>query len=175
MKKIALIALAGLALGSAGVANAAEDYKNTLSIGYAYTDIGGPVSGNANGANIKYNWEDLNSGFGVVGSVTYTSTDVKYSGYKIGEVDYTSFLIGPSYRFNDYLSVYALLGGAHGKAEDNWGYSESKTSFAYGAGLQLNPVKNIAVNASYEHASFSTGYSDDIKAGTWILGVGYSF
>ncbi|EBP4586282.1 outer membrane beta-barrel protein [Salmonella enterica] len=174
MKKFALIALAGLVLGSVGTANAA-DYKNTVSLGYAYTDIGGAISGNASGANVKYNWEHLDSGFGVAGSVTYSSADVKYNGYKLGKVDYTSFLVGPSYRFNDYLSAYVLLGGARGKAENNWGDSESKTSFAYGAGVQLNPVKNIAVNASYEHANFSTGYDEDIKAGTWVIGVGYSF
>lgn len=54
MEKIAVAVLVGLALGSIGVANAAG-YKNTVSIGYAYTDLSGWLSGNANGANIKYN------------------------------------------------------------------------------------------------------------------------
>lgn len=63
MKKIVVAVLVGLALGSIGVANAAG-YKNTVSIGYAYTDLSGWLSGNANGANIKYNWEDLDSGLG---------------------------------------------------------------------------------------------------------------
>ncbi|EAN3757403.1 TPA: Ail/Lom family outer membrane beta-barrel protein, partial [Salmonella enterica subsp. enterica serovar Typhi str. AG3] len=79
MKKIVVAVLVGLALGSIGVANAAG-YKNTVSIGYAYTDLSGWLSGNANGANIKYNWEDLDSGFGAMGSVTYTSADVNNYG-----------------------------------------------------------------------------------------------
>lgn len=49
MKKIVVAVLVGLALGSIGVANAAG-YKNTVSIGYAYTDLSGWLSGNANGA-----------------------------------------------------------------------------------------------------------------------------
>ncbi|EAX3299542.1 hypothetical protein AA171_09445 [Salmonella enterica] len=36
-------------------------------------------------------------------------------------------------------------------------------------------MKKIAVNASYEHTSFSTDAGSDVKAGTWVLGVGYSF
>lgn len=46
MKKIVVAVLVGLALGSIGVANAAG-YKNTVSIGYAYTDLSGWLSGNA--------------------------------------------------------------------------------------------------------------------------------
>ncbi|EAA7762217.1 outer membrane beta-barrel protein [Salmonella enterica] len=174
MKKIAVAVLFGLALGSIGVANAAG-YKNTVSIGYAYTDLSGWLSGNANGANIKYNWEDLDSGFGAMGSVTYTSADIHNYGYKVGDADYTSLLVGPSYRFNDYLSAYVMIGAANGHIKDNWGNSDNKAAFAYGAGIQLNPIENIAVNASYEHTRFSTDADSDVKAGTWVLGVGYSF
>ncbi|EMQ2632654.1 Ail/Lom family outer membrane beta-barrel protein [Salmonella enterica] len=144
----------------------AAGYKNTVSIGYAYTDLSGWLSGNANGANIKYNWEDLDSGFGAMGSVTYTSADVNNYGYKVGDADYTSLLVGPSYRFNDYLNAYVMIGAANGHIKDNWGNSDNKIAFAYGAGIQLNPVENIAVNASYEHTSFSTDADSDVKAGT---------
>ncbi|MEY6222931.1 Ail/Lom family outer membrane beta-barrel protein, partial [Salmonella enterica subsp. enterica serovar Corvallis] len=89
-------------------------------------------------------------------SVTYTSADVNNYGYKVGDADYTSLLVGPSYRFNDYLNAYVMIGAANGHIKDNWGNSDNKTAFAYGAGIQLNPVENIAVNASYEHTSFST-------------------
>ncbi len=175
MKKIAVVVLVGLALGSIGVADAAG-YKNTVSIGYAYTDLSGWLSGNANGANIKYNWEDLNSGFGVMGSATYTTADIKAWGYKVGDADYYSLLVGPSYRFNDYLNAYVMIGAANGRIKGGyWGDSDDKTAFAYGAGVQLNPVENIAINASYEHTQFSTDADSDVKAGTWVIGVGYSF
>ncbi|HCM1954409.1 TPA: outer membrane beta-barrel protein [Salmonella enterica subsp. salamae serovar 9,46:z4,z24:z39:z42] len=174
MKKLTVAALVALTMGCAGVVHAA-DYKNTVSVGYAYTDLSGWLSGNANGVNVKYNWEDLGSGFGVMGSFTYTTADIREYGYKQGDADYTSLLIGPSYRFNDYLSAYVMVGGARGHIKSNWGYSDNKTSFAYGLGVQLNPVENIAVNASYEHASFSTDADSDVRAGTWVIGVGYSF
>ncbi|EDV5024205.1 outer membrane beta-barrel protein [Salmonella enterica subsp. enterica serovar Ball] len=175
MKKLTVAALVALAIGCSGVVHAA-DYKNTVSVGYAYTDLSGLISGNANGVNVKYNWEDLGSGFGVMGSFTYTTADVDGPyGYKLGDADYTSLLVGPSYRFNDYLSAYIMVGAGNGHIKDNWGDSDSKTSFAYGAGIQLNPVENIAVNASYEHTRFSTDADSDIDAGTWVIGVGYSF
>nr|DAM44253.1 MAG TPA: outer membrane protein [Caudoviricetes sp.] len=176
MNKLAVAVLAMSVLGGVGVASAA-DYKNTVSLGYAHTHLSGLISGNAAGANLKYNWEHLNSGFGVVGSLTYTEADLNnyYYGYRVGEVNYTSFLVGPSYRFNDFLSTYIMLGGASGEVKDNFGHSESKTSFAYGIGIQVNPVEHFAINASYEHAKFSTQLGDDIDAGTWVLGVGYSF
>ncbi|HHB9499195.1 TPA: Ail/Lom family outer membrane beta-barrel protein [Salmonella enterica] len=98
--------------------------------------------------------------------VTYTSADVNNYGYKVGDADYTSLLVGPSYRFNDYLNAYVMIGAANGHIKDNWGNSDNKTAFAYGAGIQLNPVENIAVNASYEHTSFSTDADSDVKAGT---------
>ncbi|HDN4684898.1 TPA: Ail/Lom family outer membrane beta-barrel protein [Salmonella enterica subsp. enterica serovar Ball] len=174
MNKLAVAVLVMSVIGGVGAANAA-DYKNTVSLGYALTHMSGPVSGNAGGVNLKYNWEHLNSGFGVMGSVTYTSADVDYYGYRLGDVNYTSFLVGPSYRFNDYISTYVMLGGARGELEDNFGHSDSKTSFAYGLGVQVNPVENFAINASYEHSKFSTQLGGDIDTGTWVLGVGYSF
>jgi len=176
MKKLTAVILTALVSGSIGLVNAA-DFKNTVSLGYAYTDLSGFLSGNASGANLKYNWEELNSGFGVVGSLTYTKADVDYYGYKVGDAKYTSLLVGPSYRFNEYINAYVMLGAARGQIDDNWGDSDSKTSFAYGAGLQVNPVENVAVNLSYEHTRFKIEDENDseIKAGTWILGVGYSF
>ncbi|EDQ7409397.1 outer membrane beta-barrel protein [Salmonella enterica subsp. diarizonae serovar 16:z10:e,n,x,z15] len=174
MKKIAAAVLVGLALGSVGVVNA--ESRNTVSIGYAYTDLSGYISGNANGANLKYNWEDLDSGFGVMGSVTYTTADIENGyGNKVGDGYYTSTLVGPSYRFNDYINAYVMIGVGNGRLNDYLGNSYDKTSFAYGAGIQVNPVEHIAVNASYEHASFSTDADGNINAGTWVLGVGYSF
>lgn len=174
MNKITAAVLVGLVSGSIGAANAAG-YKNTVSAGYAYTDLSGLLSGNAGGVNLKYNWEDLDSGFGAMGSATYTTADIHNYGYKVGNADYTSLLIGPSYRFNDYLSAYVMIGAGHGHIKDNRGDSGNKNSFAYGAGVQINPVENIAVNASYEHAKFSTDADSDIKAGTWVIGMGYSF
>ncbi|EEF5710163.1 outer membrane beta-barrel protein [Salmonella enterica] len=175
MNKMAVAVVVALVLACVGSAGAAG-IKNTVSIGYAYTDLGGVISGNANGVNLKYNTEDLESGFGGMGSLTYTTADVNNGyGYKTGDADYTSFLVGPSYRFNDYLNAYVMIGAGHGHLKDNWGNSGSKTSVAYGAGFQVNPVDYIAINASYEHTRFDGVYDGRVNAGTWVLGVGYSF
>ncbi|VUC87486.1 Ail/OmpX-like protein [Salmonella sp. NCTC 11881] len=157
-----------------GLAQAAG-VKNTVSLGYAYTDLGGALSGNARGLNLKYNAEDLNSGFGGMGSFTFTTADIQsYSGGKAGDMDYSSFLVGPSYRFNEYLNAYVMAGLGHGHIDDKRDNSGKKTGFAYGAGVQINPVENIAINASYEYSRFSA-YDSKVNAGTWVLGVGYSF
>ncbi|WP_119711034.1 Ail/Lom family outer membrane beta-barrel protein [Arsenophonus endosymbiont of Aleurodicus floccissimus] len=74
----------------------------------------------------------------------------------------------------------------------NWSYScgrvEAKSPFAnafkdteielvYGAGLQTNPVENLAIDVTYEHTKLSFEHTNlkNIKVGTWMLGVGYRF
>ncbi|WP_254554076.1 Ail/Lom family outer membrane beta-barrel protein, partial [Salmonella enterica] len=61
---------------------------------------------------------------------------------------------------------FVMIGAEIGHIKGNWGNSDIKTAFAYGAGIQLNPVENIAFNASYEHTCFSTDADSDVKAGT---------
>ncbi len=175
MNKIAVVVLAGLALGSIGVANA-DLPANTLSIGYAQTQLGGFYSGSMPGVNVKYHWEDMSSGFGAIASASYTRADIE-NGWG-GTVEQTSFLIGPSYRFNDYLNAYLLLGIANGKVDvPAWDDHQSQSVFSYGAGLQVNPATNWAIDASYQYARFDShyDYSPHIDAGTWVIGVGYRF
>ncbi|QLK88716.1 hypothetical protein E3U36_09700 [Arsenophonus endosymbiont of Aphis craccivora] len=47
----------------------------------------------------------------------------------------------------------------------------------YGAGLQINPVENVAIDVTYEHTKLSFEHTTlkNIKVGTWMLGVGYRF
>ncbi|WP_407072857.1 Ail/Lom family outer membrane beta-barrel protein [Photorhabdus viridis] len=49
--------------------------------------------------------------------------------------------------------------------------SHEKTSVAYGAGLQLNPIPNVAVDVAYEYSDLG----DKAKVGTFVVGVGYRF
>lgn len=63
--------------------------------------------------------------------------------------------IKPKYDFNDYWMGYALLGVATLRAS----YSEpglatqkkTRTSYAYGLGLQYRPAENYAVDIEYSH------------------------
>ncbi len=40
----------------------------------------------------------------------------------------------------------------------------------YGAGMQFNPVENVALDVSYEQSRIR-----NVDVGTWIAGVGYRF
>lgn len=153
--------------------------ENTVSIGYAQNNIsaaGNSLNKDLKGFNFKYRYE-INNALGLIGSFTHTHQGYNLSdGYGdvgSGDFDYYSFTAGPSYRFNEYVSAYGLIGAARGKVSlsvFDESVSESKTAMAYGVGVQFNPLPNIAIDASYEHTKLS-----DIKVGTWMLGVGYRF
>lgn len=149
------------------------------------------------GINIKYRYE-FDDNWGVIGSFTYArekydghinlsepSGDVSGSGKGSIKGDYFSLLAGPAYRVNDYVSGYAMIGLAKSKIKysadyaynydgdsENGSYREdrSRTSFAYGVGLQFNPVKNIAIDVAYEGSG-----SGDWKTNGFNVGVGYTF
>ncbi|WP_311746602.1 Ail/Lom family outer membrane beta-barrel protein [Proteus penneri] len=160
--------------------NASATLKNTLSIGYAQSQIkvdGEKVDEDPKGFNIKYD-RKINNDFGLIGSFVYNNK--KYNCYddndkNVGhiDVDYYLFSAGPSYRFNEYINAYGLIGtsvcNANYKAPSEEQH-ENKVSISYGLGLQINPIPNVAIDASYEYSKL-----DDMKFGTWVLGVGYRF
>ncbi|OTA19830.1 virulence-related outer membrane protein [Xenorhabdus beddingii] len=185
MKKTLFISaiLAGLSITSL-TANANE--HNTISVGYAQSKMSDEsfkeIFDKPKGFNLKYRYE-FNDRLGIIGS--YTRTEKSYSNTVnniTGKVEYASLMAGPSYRFNEYVSAYALVGAAAGKITGTQtttflgrSYtvstdSQDEASVAYGAGLQFNPHPNIAVDVSYEHAK-----PGDVKVGTWTVGVGYRF
>ncbi|EAA7985442.1 outer membrane beta-barrel protein [Salmonella enterica] len=96
-------------------------------------------------------------------------------------------MAGPVYRINDFVSIYGQIGFAYIKShgsesysyedfQDNYNYSRNKAGFAYGAGVQFNPIENVALTVGYEGASFS---SDDdyesINTNGFNVSVGYQF
>lgn len=153
--------------------------ESTISAGYAQSnakqdDIG--LDENPKGFNLKYRYE-MNDKIGFIGSFTYTTQDYDfyYGSSKVGSgtLDYYSLSGGPSFRFNEYISAYGLIGAAKGKIEASaFGQSESqsKTSMMYGLGLQFNPIPNVAIDASYEYSKL-----DEVKVNTFVIGVGYRF
>jgi outer membrane protein X len=46
----------------------------------------------------------------------------------------------------------------------------SDYGFSYGAGMQFNPIENVALDFSYEQSRIR-----NVDVGTWIAGVGYRF
>ncbi|MFV9998369.1 MAG: Ail/Lom family outer membrane beta-barrel protein [Arsenophonus endosymbiont of Dermacentor nuttalli] len=153
--------------------------ESTISLGYAQSHAkvrGEKIDGNPKGFNIKYRYE-IDNHWGVIGSFAYTykGYNFYYSKMKVANanINYYSLNAGPVYRFNEYISAYGLIGFAYGKAKAKAaGYSanDSATGLAYGVGLQFNPVKNVAIDASYEYSKLNK-----VKEGTWMIGVGYRF
>ena len=169
MKKIAcLSALAAVLAVSAGTAVAAT---STVTGGYAQSDYQG-VMNKANGFNLKYRYEQDNNPLGVIGSFTYTEKDRSENGaYNKGQ--YYGITAGPAYRLNDWASIYGVIGLGYGKAQGNQFPNNDSTSdygFSYGAGLQFNPIENVALDFSYEQSRIRS-----VDVGTWIVGAGYRF
>ncbi|EKA9346068.1 outer membrane protein OmpX [Cronobacter sakazakii] len=171
MKKIAcLSALACVLAVSAGSAVAGTA---TVSGGYAQSDAQG-VMNKMNGFNLKYRYEfDDTNPLGVISSFTYTEKDRSENGeYNKGQ--YYGITAGPAYRINDWASIYGVVGVGYGKFQTtDYPSKTSDTSdygFSYGAGLQFNPVQDVALDFSYEQSRIR-----NTDVGTWIAGVGYRF
>ena len=114
----------------------------------------------------------VTGGYAQSGSFTYTEKDRSESGvYKKGQ--YYGITAGPAYRLNDWASIYGVVGVGYGKFQDNSYPNKSDMSdygFSYGAGLQFNPIENVALDFSYEQSRIR-----NVDVGTWIAGVGYRF
>ncbi|NKI73271.1 outer membrane protein OmpX [Dickeya sp. CFBP 2040] len=171
MKKIAcLSALACVLAVSAGSAVAGE---STVSLGYAQGDAQG-VQNKLPGFNLKYRYEFDNSQLGVVGSFTYLQDSQTIDNF-YNKNQYYGFSAGPSFRFNDWASIYGLVGVSAGKftvnkTDGSSNNSSSDAGFVYGAGLQFNPVQNVAFDVGYEQSRIRS-----VDVGSWNVGVGYRF
>ncbi|HEY3984268.1 outer membrane protein OmpX [Cedecea sp.] len=168
MKKIAcLSALACVLAVSVGTASAAT---STVTGGYAQSDMQG-VANKAGGFNLKYRYEN-DTPLGYIGSFTYTQkSDTQDGVYNKGQ--YYGITAGPAYRINDWASIYGVVGVGYGKfqaTEFPAHESVSDYGFSYGAGLQFNPIENVALDFSYEQSRIRS-----VDVGTWIAGVGYRF
>lgn len=86
---------------------------------------------------------------------------------------YYSLNVGPSFRLNDYVSAYALAGVSQTEStvSTRQGKSSDKhTSISYSAGVQVNPIKNWAIDVAYEGSG-----SGEWSTNVFIIGVGYRF
>ncbi|EAR6352913.1 Ail/Lom family outer membrane beta-barrel protein [Salmonella enterica] len=177
-----------------------EGYPSDISISPGHAD----KYRDPKGFNVKYRYE-FTDNLGVITSFTYAGDDFKggISGSSASEAasedisgrikaQYFNIGVGPTWRFNDYVSVYAMGGVAftrysgyytnqikYEKTKDreestenlnSGSLSGNKTEFSYGAGFQFNPVNNVAIDVAYEG---STG--GDYKTNGFIVGIGYKF
>ncbi|KOC92825.1 outer membrane protein OmpX [Winslowiella iniecta] len=169
MKKIAcLSALACVLAVSAGSAMA----ESTVTGGYAQSDFQG-VANKANGFNLKYRYENGNDPLGWIGSFTWTEKNHNVDSLYV-KSQYYGLTAGPAYRLNDWASIYGVVGVGYGKVNatgpDREKGDGSDYGFSYGAGLQFNPIENVAVDVGYEQSRIRS-----VDVGTWIVGAGYRF
>ena len=165
----------------------------TVSLGWAHSKMSSLDS--LNGVNLKYRYE-TDSPLSLIGSFTWLSGDQKFVSYanrdrveNKAEVKSYSLMAGPAWRVNEYISFYGLLGLNYVKADVrshwfNWegqfverGYlteNHKKTAFAYGAGIQLNPLENVAVDIGYEGSTFEMA-GKDYHLNGFNIAVGYRF
>ncbi|MBD2780685.1 Ail/Lom family outer membrane beta-barrel protein [Xenorhabdus szentirmaii] len=199
MKKtfLATVIFAGLSVlafnaSASNTSSTSNNSKNTISLGYAHSNLSFNASDfgsneakehfekefgkSLQGLNLKYRYE-FNDEFGVISSLTYTQYDFSYDYYGVEKSrikwSNTSLMAGPSYRFNEYISAYGLIGANYGKVSHSSGDDKSSyndTSLSYGIGLQFNPTQSWVIDTSYSHAKLK-----GTKIGTWVFGVGYRF
>ncbi|MEQ4923523.1 Ail/Lom family outer membrane beta-barrel protein [Proteus hauseri] len=163
--------------------NAFASLKNTVSVGYAQSGLkvdGVKSKQDPRGFNLKYHRE-IGNGFGIIGSFSYNKRAYEQSASDnlTTELDLSYYLLstGPSYRFNQYINLYGLVGMSSmsakvNKHNTNMRSKEEATEFSnsYGVGMQFNPLPYLAVDASYEYSQIA-----GINFGTWVFGVGYRF
>ncbi|WP_174891107.1 Ail/Lom family outer membrane beta-barrel protein [Candidatus Williamhamiltonella defendens] len=193
MKKTLIYSV--LAMGSmVGIASANAELENSVSVGYAWSslgvvneknkDLGVNKDAGPKGVNLKYRYE-IDNQLGIITSFTYLRKKEDLS-LKIGAEDgnyslnfnYYSLLIGPTYRFNEWVSGYAALGVVHSKVKENSTrgsagikFDNKKNGFAGMIGVQVNPMPNIVIDGSFEYAKSVYGK----KAKVWSIGLGYRF
>lgn len=175
MKKMIFAALAMTSLSAfAG--------QHTITGGYAQTSVKDAYSIvtnddiNPKGINLKYGYEPDDSKIGIMTSLTITGEEnelhTPYGKVK-EEIGYGSLMGGVSYSVTDWAKPYALVGVARGAYKlTAFGDTdeETDTGFAYGAGVQFNPVSGFTVDAGVEAAKIG-----DVKTTTWVVGAGWRF
>lgn len=167
MKKIAcLSALAAVLAFTAGTSVAAT---STVTGGYAQSDAQGQMN-KMGGFNLKYRYEEDNSPLGVIGSFTYTEKSRTASSGDYNKNQYYGITAGPAYRINDWASIYGVVGVGYGKFQTTeyptYKHDTSDYGFSYGAGLQFNPMENVALDFSYEQSRIR---SVDVGTGLPVL------
>jgi len=146
------------------------------------------------GINVKYRYE-LTDNWGAIASFTHAQksgllTDLNVAGKDHKATDgasahyklqYNSLMIGPTYRVNDWVSVYGTVGVGNGRVnatayenvpgvKDGYRHSENKYAVAWSAGVQVNPMEQLAVDLSFEQSK-----PGNLEANNVVLGLGYTF
>ncbi|WP_261641614.1 Ail/Lom family outer membrane beta-barrel protein [Erwinia mallotivora] len=187
-------------LSSAAVAaiflmGTAQAETHSLSAGYAYQEV--KHFNHFAGINLKYRYE-FTDRYGLIGSFSFVSGSDAYDALSSTgntvknnlRVKTTSLLVGPTYRVNRHVSLYALAGvnnaqvsysplrdrsGARLYEGDDTLHSlKHATGFAWGGGLQINPTHYLVLDLGYEGSRKSIEGRRYTMSG-FNVGMGYAF
>ncbi|MDY6451089.1 Ail/Lom family outer membrane beta-barrel protein [Acinetobacter faecalis] len=172
----------GLLVAAVATSSSVFADNHSFSLGYAQSKISDI---DLKGVNAQYRYE-WNSPFSLISSISYLKGDVteqEYLEIYNTDIKYFSYMMGPAYRFNNYVSVYATTGISNIKVKstDIIGANNpetdtiSKTEFAYGAGVIVNPTQNVTVNVGYEGTSWKHADEKRLNLNGWNVSLGYRF
>ena len=178
MKKTVPVIL--LALCATGVM-AGE--RHTLTAGYSEM-TGNSIYGiSPSGVALNYFYEPNDTSFGWVMSGTMTSGSNQYKPFPTMDIEstakikYSSFRIGPSYRVNDEISVYATAGFAKSKVDlgSNFGsVTDRDVSYSIGAKYAPAVFGPVAFDVQYENSPIRMS-GQRMNNGFLSIGAGFSF
>ncbi|MDA8518505.1 outer membrane beta-barrel protein [Citrobacter sp. Igbk 16] len=137
------------------------DSENVVTGGYAHTKTAG---NSFNGVNFKYGYTPNEMDLGVISSLTVTA-----NGDDDIDRGYGSALVGASYRVNDVLKPYVMIGVGRGAVKED-GDTDTSTGFAYGAGIQVTPISGFTLDAGYEGSKVFGSQVNSV-----VIGAGWKF
>ncbi|EOS96459.1 Ail/Lom family outer membrane beta-barrel protein [Erwinia tracheiphila] len=183
------------ALVAALLSGFAQAETHSLSAGYAYQEVSG--FNHFAGINLKYRYE-FDERYGLISSFSFVSGSDPYDATSSNgvvvknsvRVKTTSMLVGPAYRINRHVSLYGLVGVNNAQVsysplrddslrrpyagDDNLYMMKHTTNFAWGGGLQINPVDYLVVDLGYEGTRGKIQGKNYTMSG-FTIGMGYSF
>ncbi|WP_067708083.1 Ail/Lom family outer membrane beta-barrel protein [Erwinia sp. ErVv1] len=179
------VLIAGLIMSATAMAD-----SHSISVGYAQSKV--QNFKNMPGVNLQYRYE-WDSPVSLLTSFTALQNDEDESGNFMGiktndhvKAEYYSLMVGPAWRLNDYISLYALAGLSHSTMERNardydyYGhperinFSDRSNAFAYGAGVIFNVTEHVTLNAGYEGSRTSVEAQKRSVNGVNVV-MGYRF
>ncbi|ETS30204.1 hypothetical protein BB987_16695 [Photorhabdus temperata] len=173
-----LLLSCGVLFSVSAITLPAHAEQHTASIGYAHVK---PKDVKAlNGATLSYRYE-LDDQWGVLSSFTFAKGDEKKTeDFPTIDTKYYSLMTGPTYRINDYISLYSQVGLSKLNikfSNDNDGKIK-ENALGWGAGFIVNPTTNTSITAGYEGSRFDIKDGVDkykISTNGFNISVGYRF
>lgn len=167
---------------------------HSLNIGYSFDSININSFTNLNkpkkfldGINIKYHFES-SFPFGIINSLSFSKNfSYNYPEYPDNYFYIRNimknllFMSGPSYRFNNYISFYGIIGKTFNIYDFNVFLKKDyiKIPFYYSLGIQINPINNFVIDISYQRKVYNNEIINknktEINSNKFILGLGIRF